>query len=107
MLAGSLGMLIPFVALVLVIAYAATGMSGGLRIFMGFIAVAMLASAVVQIIRVWFSVRLGAFGKTRRAVHPRRFWAWIGLSALMAAVHGAVSVFLLLFALSPALIDFR
>jgi hypothetical protein len=101
MLAAGLTMVLPLVALVLVIVYAASGMHGELRIFFAFVAVMFLASAAAQAARLWFVLRLGRVGKVLRAEHPAKFWTGAAFHGLLFAVYAAGVVVLLIQALIP------
>jgi hypothetical protein len=96
-LAAGLGLLMPFVALALVLAYGFGHVHGGLRIFSGFMAVTGAGIAVHLACGVVLTLRLGRLkvsgAVVRRSEAPRRFWTWTAVEAVRAAIYVAMAVF--------------
>lgn len=94
--AGGLGLLIPFVALALVLAYAFGHVHGALRLFFGYTAVTCAAMALARAMRLGQMLRVGKLkiGGTivQRLEAPRRFWTWVALEGLVAVpfIFGAI-----------------
>jgi hypothetical protein len=88
-LASALGLLVPFVALALVLAYGIGHLHGGLRIFLGYIAVTALVGVLPGALRLRQTLRIGELKVSgvvvRRAKDPRRFWTWTAVTSLSTA----------------------
>ena len=95
-LAGGLGLLIPFVALVLVIAYGVGHVHVAPRLFLGFLTLTVFAGALPRAIRLGQTLRVGSLkvgGATiQRSIEPRGFWTWVAVSASFVAVNMAIVV---------------
>ena len=95
-LAAGLGLLIPFVALVLVLAYGVGHLRAAPRLFLGFLTCTVFAGALPRAIRLGQTFRIGSLkvsGATvQRREAPRRFWAWVVVEAFFVAVNLAIVV---------------
>ncbi len=97
-LSGGLGLLIPLVALVLVLAYGFGHFQGAARLFLAFLTLTAFASALPGAIRLGQTLRLGSLKVSgaivRRSEEPLRFWSWVGIMTLFGVIHIAGAIFL-------------
>lgn len=85
-LGGGLGLLIPLVALVLVLAYGLGHLPGTPRLFLGFLTLTAFLLALPRSIRLGQTLRVGELKVigvlVERAEEPRRFWIWVAIEAI-------------------------
>ncbi len=97
-MSAGLGLLTPYVALALVLAYGFGHVHGAFRVFLGFVSLATFAGALPSAIGLGQALRVGRL-KVRgvivqRLAAPRRFWTWVAVEALVVAAKVAAAVFL-------------
>ena len=97
-LGAGLGLLMPLLALGLVLAYGFGHLHGALRLFLGYLALAVFALAVPRAIRLGETLRIGELKVSgvvvERSEAPQRFWTWVTWEGLFLAIYLAVAVFL-------------
>jgi hypothetical protein len=90
-LAGGLALLMPFVALALVLAYGLGHLHGALRLFLGYVTLMILASALSQAIRLGYTLRVGSLkvngANVQRLSAPRKFWSWVALHGFFVSCY--------------------